>query len=232
MGDYNPHHPAILGLEWVPIHAETYPLSHGEEIGVTFHLTDSTTLTSVGFVLDDPPAAFTSQVAVAAIYPAGHGDGDRADPHRRPAGLRGHRDRGATVDGTVAAALATPSDAQWVMLPTETAAVNLSFAVDGAVDLPGRRILNVELRYVAKKSSVAAPSSGAGLTAGLDSPTLATGLGRLSVTSTMVDSTAIDTIDLGDLNPDVGNYTPDNPTSWSRGPIRSCDASRSGRPPR
>ena len=210
MGDYNPHHPAILGLEWVPIHAETYPLSHSEEIGVTFHLTDSATLTSVGFVLDDPPAAYTSQTAVAAIYPAGL---ETATGPIRTVDLPvsgGTVTDGATVDGTVASALATPSDAQWVMLPTETAAVNLSFAVDGAVDLPGRRILNVELRYVAKKSSVAAPSSGTGLTAGLYSPTLATGLGRLSVTSTMVNATTIDTVDLGDLNPDVGNYTPSN----------------------
>jgi hypothetical protein len=212
MGDYNPHHPTTLGMQWVPIRGEPYPLNPDEEIGVSFTVGAEATVATAGFFVDQPPAGISSQHPMITVYRLGQETA--TGPIRTldvpvSGGVLG----GGAVGGEdVAAALASPADGAWVLLPTTAATVDLSFAIDApaAADLAGKRILNLELRYVAKKAIVDLPSVGSSFSAALFGPGgSAWAYGTMAVSATSMETTEIDSLPFGDINPDSAAYSTD-----------------------
>ena len=74
MGDYNPHAPDLLGLEWVPIRDEdtTFsPTVNSVEYGHGFTLAATRTLQDARWYLHEMPANTDEMVYLAQIYPRG-----------------------------------------------------------------------------------------------------------------------------------------------------------------
>lgn len=71
MGNYNPHRPAVLGNEWVPIKYEPYDLDQSVERGYTFELSASTTIVSGAVYFDKLPDNATERVIAVSVYREG-----------------------------------------------------------------------------------------------------------------------------------------------------------------
>ena len=155
MGEYNPHVPQILGEEWVPIRDEDVtftPSVHSLEVGHAFRLAQSRTLQSLRMYVHDP--APVDEVYQISVYPRGMEAA--SGPIRRvliPVNNGGTTGTGITVGGgSVAAALLSPDDGtniSFTEIGVQQQNVELFFATNSYPELNGKRILRVNLRYVA-----------------------------------------------------------------------------------
>lgn len=157
MADFNPTRPTIVGNEWVPIRSEPGPLSFEDEIGSTFTVTGSAVQVTTGrFYLDLPPPgpSTVKQVLQMAVYQRGR-EGVRGPVQQvtipvnggtvtSPAALRN--------TSSLPAAVASPGGSPFVNMPPG-GQVDLRFAVSGAPQLAGKRILAVDLVYLATSTT-------------------------------------------------------------------------------
>lgn len=155
MGEYNPHVPQILGEEWVPIRDEDVtftPSIHSVEMGHAFRLTQSRILQSLRMYVHEQ--APVDEVYQINVYPR---DMEAASgPIRRvliPVNNGGTTGTGITIGGgSVAAALLSPDDSQaigFTEIGVNQQQVELFFATNNYPELNGKRILRVNLKYVA-----------------------------------------------------------------------------------
>jgi hypothetical protein len=148
MGNYAPYAPQDLGMQWVPIKQANYVSETFVEQGYTFTIDNSVIPVSGSFNVAQPPANNTlGGVEFMSVYPAGLED--QTGPVQQvliPVSAVGVT--GSGVTNATAAALANPSDMDFIGLPANNFSLGLSF--DIATYLPaltGKRILDVGIDY-------------------------------------------------------------------------------------
>jgi hypothetical protein len=155
MGNYNPHLPFILGMEWVPIREEDLVLSNrtnNVEIGHSFALKVSRQIGDARHYVNAlPPDPWGEKHTMISIY-----DEDRealSGPIKQviiPCNAGGATGMGVTLPSvTIAAALYESGDGNLVPLTAfaSAARVDAFFSVNEYPILQGKRILNVSLVY-------------------------------------------------------------------------------------
>lgn len=171
MGNYNPHAPAVLGEEWVPIRDENIfisPAVNVVEQGHGFVIPTSRTLQDARFYLNQfPSASFSvSQAYQIALYAKGTetltGPVRTIDIPVNNGGVTGNT---LLTGASIADALWTAADDNRVTLSGGTPAnanLDLYFATNSYAQLlNGKRILNVSMVYTLEFSgNVATPFNG------------------------------------------------------------------------
>lgn len=163
---YNPHFPAILGEEWVPIREENLVFSqslNNIELGHTFYTVGTSPVaTEARFYLNRLPEELIRYEAfTASIYP--RGEENQSGPIRRvvipvnAGNLFGDTtSSGIQVRGTtsIADALADASDQKYVRIATgnaTTKAFDVYFDINNYLELlVNKRILGINLLYAAE----------------------------------------------------------------------------------
>lgn len=156
MGNYNPHMPHVLGVEWVPIADSAYTVDTDVERGYTFALNTTTTVVSGAVYVDEVPPNVSDKGMFMAVYPAG--TEDLTGPAQRvivpPAsGYVTLLEASASVDidpntATIAAALTNSNDASQVTL-VDDSSLNIMFNTTAfQSQLDGKRILAITFLYV------------------------------------------------------------------------------------
>lgn len=151
MGNYNPHAPYVIGDEWVPIRQADFAPDDAHERGYMLYLDQGTVIVSgSNSIAQVTPTASLNKVFLNAVYPAG--TEDMTGPIRQVViPVDSVTTTGASVGATVNDFI-TPSDNNdaFIIADTPGQGIGLSFNVAGFTDeLSGKRILNVELLYVA-----------------------------------------------------------------------------------
>jgi len=156
MGNYNPHAPYILGNEWVPIKESYYEPDVDTELGYTFSIGHQATVVSGGIFMETPPLVeFGFQSHMVTLYRAG--EEDHTGPARKlviPCNGGATRTGSITIVGSsIADALANAADGKYVLLGDLTgggAEFSVFFdTLSYSNQLSGKRILNVDLLYIA-----------------------------------------------------------------------------------
>jgi len=156
MGEYNAHAPYILGQEWVPIRYAPYRMDIETETGHTFRIPTSTTIVTGAYYLDNfVESGINMMTALMSVYP--RGQETLTGPIKK---LTIPVNATTTLFGTpllngavsIVDALLLPDDGKSVAfddIPGVTA-FSMFFDVDSfATELQGKRILNVDLVYMA-----------------------------------------------------------------------------------
>lgn len=188
MGNYNPHMPHVLGVEWVPIAESPYTLDTLVERGYTFALNSATTVVSGAVYVDAVPPNSSDKGIVMSVYATG--TEDLTGPAQRviippSSGWVDLQEAAASVDldpnsATIAEALTNSNDASYVNV-VDDAAISIMFATNSySAQLSGKRILAVNILYVVAGDPPGTPGNGESGT----SNGAFIYLGRLSTTST------------------------------------------------
>lgn len=152
MGNYNPHAPYVLGMEWVPIRQADYEPDQITEQGYTLALNVATAVVSGAFWAAAPPSKIVNYVAETVnIYPVGVED--QTGPIRRVLiPVSSVITTGASITNSGTAAWENPSDffTQELATGVDLPAIGLNFAVENYTqELFGKRILGVRFLYTA-----------------------------------------------------------------------------------
>ena len=152
MGNYNPHAPYVLGMEWVPIRQADYEPDQITEQGYTLALNVATAVVSGAFWAAAPPSKIVNYVAETVnIYPVGVED--QTGPIRRVLiPVSSVITTGASITNSGTAAWENPSDffTQELATGVDVPAIGLNFAVENYTqELFGKRILGVRFLYTA-----------------------------------------------------------------------------------
>jgi len=237
VGNYNPHAPIILGQEWVPIRNRDQifsPAVNSLEVGHKFTLAGSRTVRDARFYINElRPASDRGQTFMAAIYP--FGTEDQSGPVERTIiPCNAVILTNATVSGAATAveALVTQSTSSGISLDCSqpNTGLALSFAVSSYPQLPGKRILGVNLL------------SGTTATPDITGPTRTTSTSviKVSTTSTIGSTTdpealfgrlrlegEIDTTKFGEINqlqPAGAPYLVPDRVPWTGSELTHFDA--------
>lgn len=157
MGNYNPHAPYILGMEWVPIRDAKYEPDQITEKGYTFRLEHAAPAVSGAVYVQFPPKKVVNNVAEAIyVYPVD--TEDQTGPIRKvtiPVSNVLITGNGEFMFDEGVAAWLNPSDSktQPMSASTATPTIGLNFAVENySQELFGKRILSVRFVYTAAVS--------------------------------------------------------------------------------
>ncbi len=156
MGDYNPYRPQILGQEWVPIRDENLELSPATnfvEDGHQFTLTTARILSQGRYYVNHiPHDADEGQHMGIAVYPAGLED-QSGPVESIIIPVSSAICTGGTPSGDVTARLLTPTNFQggvtFSASSATTMGIRMQFALNRYPQLLGKRILGVNVLYVA-----------------------------------------------------------------------------------
>lgn len=149
MGNFNPSLPTILGMELVALANSVRVLDIGTEIGYGFTVTGApnNTIDLVDGMIAASASAIAGQTILYNIYPRGREDDiGEISIARYPVATASAT--GAVVSGSgVAAALQDPNDSSYVLF--DAVGDRVRATMGSSVDLTGKRILAVDLRYQA-----------------------------------------------------------------------------------
>lgn len=148
MGNYNPHNPEILGVEFVPFAGRFRTLDIGTEIGYSFSVTGLpfNTLDQVQLGTTPPTVPLSGSTILYNIYPRGRED-DTGEINVIRLPVLSVATSGTSVSDADSAlnALLNAGDASYVIFNALTDQIRIKFDVPST--LAGKRILAVDFVY-------------------------------------------------------------------------------------
>lgn len=211
MGNYEPLKPQVLGHEWAPIRQESVPLDTSTEIGYTFTVdeingTSNNDVVTTGWLISHMPTTpVVGQVPFATIYRRGE-EANVGSIHRILVLPSAVTVTGATVSsGTALSALTNASDDLYITLGTGNSTVLSFFTMDSSVQniVQNRRVLRVNLVYVASGPFAILDNVTSGIEATLQSSTdvWSFGLGSISGPLSPAETNNVSRVNFGEVNP-------------------------------